>query len=206
MAIRNYTDLNEIQLDVMKELGNVGAGNAATALADMLMTPIEISVPVVSILDYETAMEKMGGPEVMIVGMLISFEGDIQGMIMFLLEKDFAHMTLNALLGQGISSFQEIDETGHSALEEVGNIMAASYINAIASMTNMRIELSVPSMTIDMLGAILSVPAIHYANMSDKVIWIENDMKGAQATASNHILMLPDVDSLEKIMNALGIE
>ena len=127
-------------------------------------------------------------------------------MIMFLLEKDFAHMTLNALLGQGISSFQEIDETGHSALEEVGNIMAASYINAIASMTNMRIELSVPSMTIDMLGAILSVPAIHYANMSDKVIWIENDMKGAQATASNHILMLPDVDSLEKIMNALGIE
>lgn len=206
MAIHNYTDLNEIQLDVMKELGNVGAGNAATALADMLVTPIEISVPVVSILDYETAMQKMGGPEVMIVGMLISFEGDIQGMIMFLLEKEFAHMTLNALLGQSISNFQEIDETGHSALEEVGNIMAASYINAIASMTNMRIELSVPSMTIDMLGAILSVPAIHYANMSDKVIWIENDMKGAQTTASNHILMLPDVDSLEKIMTALGIE
>lgn len=206
MAIKSYNDLNELQLDVLKELGNIGAGNAATALADMLMTPIDISVPVVNILDYETAMQKMGGPEVMIVGMLISFEGDIKGMIMFLLEKEFAHMTLNALLGQSISGFEEIDETGHSALEEVGNIMAGSYVNAIASMTNMRIELSVPSMTIDMLGAILSVPAIHYANMSDKVIWIENDMTGAQATASNHILMLPDVESLEKIMSALGIE
>ncbi len=206
MGIQRYNDLNEIQLDVMKELGNIGSGNAATSLADMLMTPIEISVPVVNILDYETAIQQMGGPETMIVGELVSFFGDINGMIMFLLEKDFAHMTLNALLGEGFSSFSKIDENGLSALQEVGNIMASAYVNAIASMTSMRIELSVPSMCIDMLGAILSVPAIHYANMSDKIIWIKNEMKGESASSSNHILMLPDVDSLEKIMNALGIE
>lgn len=206
MALQNYSDLNETQLDVMRELGNIGAGNAATALADMLMTPIDISVPVVRILDYETAMEEMGGPEMMIVGLLLSFEGDIHGMIMFLLEKDFTHMTLNTLLGQEIGSFQEIDETGYSALQEVANIMAGSYVNAIASMTNMRIELSVPDMCIDMLGAILSVPAIHYANISDKIIWIQNELKGASAKSSNHILMLPDVESLDKIMTALGIE
>lgn len=206
MALQNYSDLNEIQLDVMRELGNIGAGNAATAIADMLMTPIDISVPVVRILDYETAMEEMGGPEMMIVGLLLSFEGDIHGMIMFLLEKDFTHMTLNTLLGQEIGSFQEIDETGYSALQEVANIMAGSYVNAIASMTNMRIELSVPDMCIDMLGAILSVPAIHYANISDKIIWIQNELKGASAKSSNHILMLPDVESLDKIMTALGIE
>ncbi len=70
----------------------------------------------------------------------------------------------------------------------------------------MRINLSVPSMSIDMLGAILSVPAIHYANISDKIIMIQNELQGNNTSASNHILMLPDVESLQKIMTALGIE
>ncbi len=158
------------------------------------------------ILDYETAMEAMGGPENMIVGLLLSFDGDINGMIMFLLEKDFAHMMINTLMGEDTETFDPEDPVSNSALTEVGNIMAASYVNAIASMTEMRINLSVPSMSIDMLGAILSVPAIHYANISDKIIMIQNELQGNNTSASNHILMLPDVESLQKIMTALGIE
>lgn len=206
MALHSYNDLNEVQMDVLKELGNIGAGNAATSLADMLMAPIDIEVPVVRIWDYEAVMEELGGPETMIVGLLLSFDGDIRGMIMFLLEKDFAHMTLNALLGQEIGSFQEIDEAGYSALKEVANIMAASYINAIASMTQMRIELSVPDMCIDMLGAILSAPAILYADISDKIILIQDEFKGKSVDSHNHVLLLPDMGSLKKIMTALGIE
>lgn len=206
MALNNYNDLNEIQLDVLREMGNIGTGNAAMALAEMLATPIDISVPTVRILDYEAAMEAMGGPENMIVGLLLSFDGDIEGMIMFLLEKDFAHMMINTLMGEDTDTFDPEDPISNSALTEVGNIMAASYINAIAQMTEMRINLSVPDMSIDMLGAILSVPAIHYANISDKIIMIENHLKGNNTSASNHILMLPDVVSLQKIMTALGIE
>lgn len=206
MALNNYNDLNEIQLDVLREMGNIGTGNAAMALAEMLSTPIDISVPTVQILDYEAAMESMGGPETMIVGLLLSFDGDINGMIMFLLEKDFAHMMINTLMGEETESFDPDDPVSNSALTEVGNIMAASYVNAIASMTNMRINLSVPDMSIDMLGAILSVPAIHYANISDKIIMIQNQLQGNNTSASNRILMLPDVDSLQKIMTALGIE
>lgn len=206
MALQNYDELNEVQLDALKELGNIGAGNAATSLSEMLMMPIDINVPVVRILDYETVMELLGGPEMMVVGLLISLEGDFRGMIMFLLEKEFAHMTLDTLLGQDITSFSEIDEVGYSALKEISNIMAASYVNAIASMTGMTIDLSVPDMTIDMLGAILSVPAIHYANISDKIILIQNEFNGQEGSAGNHILLLPDVESLEKIMEVLGIE
>lgn len=206
MALNNYNDLNEIQLDVLREMGNIGTGNAAMALAEMLSTPIDISVPTVQILDYEAAMESMGGPETMIVGLLLSFDGDINGMIMFLLEKDFAHMMINTLMGEDTEVFDPEDPVSNSALTEVGNIMAASYVNAIASMTNMRINLSVPDMSIDMLGAILSVPAIHYANISDKIIMIQNQLQGNNTSASNRILMLPDVDSLQKIMTALGIE
>ncbi len=206
MALNDYNDLNEIQLDVLREMGNIGTGNAAMALAEMLATPIDISVPTVKILDYETAMEAMGGPENMIVGLLLSFDGDINGMIMFLLEKDFAHMMINTLMGEDTETFDPEDPVSNSALTEVGNIMAASYVNAIASMTEMRINLSVPSMSIDMLGAILSVPAIHYANISDKIIMIQNELQGNNTSASNHILMLPDVESLQKIMTALRIE
>jgi chemotaxis protein CheC len=206
MALNNYNDLNEMQLDVLREMGNIGTGNAAMALAEMLATPIDISVPTVQILDYEAAMESMGGPETMIVGLLLSFDGDINGMIMFLLEKDFAHMMINTLMGEDTEVFDPEDPVSNSALTEVGNIMAASYVNAIASMTNMRINLSVPDMSIDMLGAILSVPAIHYANISDKIIMIQNQLQGNNTSASNRILMLPDVDSLQKIMTALGIE
>ena len=206
MALNNYNDLNEMQLDVLREMGNIGTGNAAMALAEMLATPIDISVPTVQILDYEAAMESMGGPETMIVGLLLSFDGDINGMIMFLLEKDFAHMMINTLMGEDTEMFDPEDPVSNSALTEVGNIMAASYVNAIASMTNMRINLSVPDMSIDMLGAILSVPAIHYANISDKIIMIQNQLQGNNTSASNRILMLPDVDSLQKIMTALGIE
>lgn len=206
MALNNYNDLNEMQLDVLREMGNIGTGNAAMALAEMLATPIDISVPTVQILDYEAAMESMGGPETMIVCLLLSFDGDINGMIMFLLEKDFAHMMINTLMGEDTEVFDPEDPVSNSALTEVGNIMAASYVNAIASMTNMRINLSVPDMSIDMLGAILSVPAIHYANISDKIIMIQNQLQGNNTSASNRILMLPDVDSLQKIMTALGIE
>lgn len=206
MAIKDYDDLNEIQMDVLKEIGNIGAGNAATSLADMLMTPIDISVPVVRILDYEEATERLGGPETMIVGLMIQLEGDFQGMIMFLLEKEFAIHTLNTLMGTEINSFTELDEVALSAFKELANIMAASYVNAIASMTGMRIDLTVPDLCIDMLGAILSVPAIHYANISDKIILIEGEFNGEDAKSTNHVLLLPDVESLEKTMTVLGIE
>ena len=206
MGIKDYSDLNEIQLDVLKEIGNIGAGSAATSLADMLMTTIDISVPEVRILDYEEATERLGGPETMVVGLMISLVGDFQGMIMFLLEKEFAHLPLSNLMGQEMNSFSEIDEVGMSAFREVANIMAASYVNAISSMTGMRIELTVPDLCIDMLGSILSVPAIHYANISDKIILIEGEFKGETANSRNHVLLLPDAESLEKIMSALGIE
>lgn len=206
MAIKDYDDLNEIQLDVLKEIGNIGAGNAATSLADMLMTPIDISVPVVRILDYEEATERLGGPETMVVGLMLQLEGDFRGMIMFLLEKEFATSTLNTLMGTDIQSFSELDEVALSAFRELANIMAASYVNAIASMTGMRIDLTVPDLCIDMLGSILSVPAIHYANISDKIILIEGEFNGEASKSSNHVLLLPDVESLEKIMTVLGIE
>lgn len=206
MSIHDYDDLNSMHLDVLREIGNIGSGNAATSLSEMLFHPVDISVPTISILDYQKVVEELGGPETMIVGMLLSLEGDVNGMIMFLLNQDFAHVTLSQLLGQEIKSFQDIDEMGYSAMTEIGNIMAASYVNAIASLTGLSINISVPSICMDMLGAIISVPAIHYANVSDKIIFISDEFGGAGEDLSSHILMIPDMESLQRIMENLGIE
>lgn len=206
MAVTKYDDLNDIQLDVLRELGNIGSGNAATSISTMLCKPVNISVPTIRILDYTQVSEMLGGPENILVGLLLSLSGEVNGMIMFLLEKDFAHLVLNTLLGQSLTSFDEVDEMGLSALTEIGNIMAGAYVNAISQMAGMMIDISVPDIAIDMVGAMLSVPVIHYANVSDKIIFIEDKFSSGEDTADSHILLMPEVDSLNAIMQKLGLE
>jgi len=206
MALKSYDDLNDEQLDVLRELGNIGSGNAATSLSEMLGYPVYISVPKVQVLEFNEVVETLGGPETMIVGLLLTLSDAVEGMMMFLLHKEFAHMSLSALLGEEIEDFDQIDEMGISAIREVSNIMAAAYVNAIASLTGLTINISPPDMTIDMLGAIMSVPAIHFANISDKIIFIEDEFGSEEKPVPSHILMIPDVASLGKIMTNLGIE
>jgi len=206
MALQNYNELNDMHIDALREISNIGSGNAASSLAMLLSDQIDVAVPVVRILDYEQVMEQLGGPEQMIVGLLICLGGDVEGMIMFLLHQNFANSLLGTMLGEEPPSMGEMSEMDYSALQEVANIMAASYVNAIAELTGFTINLSVPSMCVDMLGAILSAPAINYANISDKIIFIEDKFNGKDINAPNHILLIPDMESLDKIMTSLGIE
>jgi len=205
MALNDYGDLSEMQLDALREMGNIGSGNAATALSSMLEKVVNIEVPKIKVLDYNAVCETLGGPEQLLVGILFSISGDVTGMIMFLLHKEFAHMVLNSLVGSEFDGYSELDEMDKSTIQEVGNIMAASYINAMASMTGLTIDLSVPTMNVDMAGALLSVPAIYYANISDKIILIEDEFGHDQEGAQSHILLIPEVDGLEKIMESLGL-
>lgn len=206
MALDNFESLNEIHLDVLRELGNIGSGNAASSLSQMLGQPIDIAIPRISILDYNEAIEDVGGAETQIVGLLLSLNGDVNGMMMFLLHQEFAALILNSLMGMDINSFEEIDDMGFSAIQEMSNIMAASFVNAISEMTGLIIDITPPSMSIDMLGAIMNVPAIYYSDISDKIIFIKNEFAGIGQKAPAHIMLMPDVVSLEKIMTKLGIE
>lgn len=205
--MKNLDDLNDLQLDVLREIGNIGSGNAASALSTMLDRPVDISVPKVMILDYNEVTDSLGGPEELLVGLLLSLSGDVTGMIMFLLHKDFAHMMINTLTGMELENFGNLDEFSSSAIREVGNIMAASYVNAIASLTGLDINISPPDLCVDMVGAILSVPAIYFANIGNKIIFIQDEFdKKEDDKTSSHILMIPEMDSLAKIMTNLGLE
>lgn len=205
MPLKDYRELSNMQLDVLREIGNIGTGNAATSLSTMLQKAVNISVPAISVMDYREVTDLLGGPENMIVGILFTLKGDINGMMMFLLEKDFTHTVLNALLGQTLNDFTEIDDMAMSALQEIGNIMAASYVNAIAQLTSLTIDISVPSTSVDMAGAILSVPAICFGNISDHIILIQDSFNSTSENLVSHILLIPEVDSLENLMTHLGV-
>ena len=205
MPIETYDDLNNMQVDMLREIANIGTGNAATSLASMLQKPINIQVPQIRFLDYEAVTKELGGPESLMVGMMLTLSQDVNGMMMFLMKEEFSHMVLNALLGQSFASFTEVDDMGLSAMQEIGNIMAASYVNAISQISGMTIEISPPDICIDMIGSILSVPAIHFANISDKVIFIEDEFEGTGANEASNILLIPDVDSLDRLIEKLGL-
>ncbi len=205
MALKNYDDLDAMQLDVLKEIGNIGSGNATTALSQMLNTLVDIEVPVVEILDFQQAIEAAGGPEKIIAGILVGIKGDVDGMIMFLFEKELVSVITSTFFGHEVNNLIDIDEGERSALHEIGNIMASSYVNAISQLANMFIEVDVPYMAVDMLGAIMSAPASQMGQMGDKLLYIDNNIVLGNVNVRSKMLLLPTINSLGNLLGKLGV-
>lgn len=191
--------------DVLKELGNIGAGNATTALAQMIGTKVDMAVPQVRLLDFKDVGDMMGGAEQIMAGIYLKVEGDIDGSIMFLLEQHSArHLVSKMMMQEETDTDEPLDDIQMSALKEVGNIIAGSYLNSLAQMTNLKMIPSVPYLAIDMAGAILSVPAIEFGVMGDSMLLIETQFFD-EIKLSGYFILLPDLDGYAKILKALGI-
>ena len=197
-------DLNKVEgiyYDVLKEIGNIGAGNAATALASMLSQKVDMKVPRVELLDFKELGEAMGGEEQIMAGIYLRIEGDLQGSIMFLLEEKSAHTLVGRLMGTQVT---ELDEMAQSALKEIGNIITGSYLNSLSTMTNLTITESVPDLAVDMAGAILSVPAIEFGMVGDKMLLIQTAFTDDEEI-NGFFILVPDLPSYSKLLRALGV-
>ena len=201
MSKFNLTEDDKIYYDVLKEIGNIGSGNAVTALAHMLNCKVDMSVPQVRLLDFKDVGSILGDEEQIMAGVYLMVEGDITGSIMFLLEKESASKLVNILMGRD-SDNTEFGEIEESALKEIGNIIAASYLNSLSTLTNLSIYPSVPALCIDMAAAILSVPAIEFGTMCDKLLLIQSQFSEG---LNGYFILVPDVDSYDKILKSLGI-
>jgi len=207
--LKNYEELSEMHIDVLREIGNIGAGNAATALATILDEKVEISLPVVKITDFDTAVRALGGAESMTVGVLVSFFGEANGMIMFLLKMEDAKKVMSILLRdyeEEDEDAEEISEMKLSAIREIGNILGSSYINSIATLTGLQINLTVPYIAIDMAGALMSVPIIEFGAVGDKIMFIEEVFSGSENNLRSNVIMFAQIDTLKLIMERLGLE
>ena len=195
--------MSEQYFDVLKELGNIGAGNATTALASMLQCKVDMKVPQVKLLDFSEVGELMGGEEQIMAGIYLCVEGDITGSIMFLAKKDAARHIVSKLMGIE-STEEEFSDMEISALKEIGNIITGAYLNSLSTITNMQIYPSVPDLTIDYASAILSVPAIEFGTLGDKLLLIQTQFTD-DAVLDGYFILVPDLESYGKILKALGL-
>lgn len=196
-------EMSDEYFDVLKELGNIGAGNATTALSQMMQCKVDMSVPQVRLMEFKELGKIMGGEEIIMAGIYLGIEGDIAGSIMFLLEKQAARHLVDKLMGMSMEG-EEFSEMEFSALKEVGNIITAAYLNSLSSLTGLRIQPSVPDLTVDMAGAILSVPAIEFAALGDRMLMIQTQFFD-EMVLDGYFILIPDLDSYGRMLAALGI-
>ena len=206
----NMDELTNQYYDVLKELGNIGAGNATTALAQMIGCKVDMSVPKVQLLDFNKLGELVGGEDELMVGIYLQVEGDIEGSMMFIQKKVSAAHLVNKLMC-GMLGVTEDEITSHefgemecSAIEEVGNIITGAYLNALSSLTGLKIYPSVPQLGIDMAGALLSVPAVEFGLYADKILLVQTQFSDA-VELDGYFILIPDMESYEKILTALGV-
>ena len=174
MSDMSLEQMTDNYMDVLKEIGNIGAGNAMTALSQMLQSKVDMQVPQVRLLEFSEVGAMVGGEEQLMVGVLLGVEGDITGSIMFLVELGAAKSLVKKIMMGYESGLQGLDEMETSAMQEVSNIITGAYLNSLATLTNLCIYPTPPSLTVDMAGAILSVPAIEFGTLGDKILLIQS--------------------------------
>ncbi|MFC4023129.1 chemotaxis protein CheC [Oceanobacillus longus] len=206
-----FNNLSSAQKDVLREIGNIGAGNAATSLSMLLNKRIEMKVPSVSIVNYDELMELIGGPEETIVGLMFRIRGEAPGTVYLLLKVEEAEYLVRKLTGDpefSLLNNEQNNEMAISALHEIGNIVTGSYLTALSDFTNINMQPSIPYLGIDMAGAILTVGLVELSQVTDFAIIIDTEINRNNESnegIKGNFFLLPDPDSLTKIFTALGI-
>ncbi|WP_053219638.1 chemotaxis protein CheC [Virgibacillus senegalensis] len=202
--------LSTYQLDTLKEIGNIGAGNAATALSKLLNRKIEMQTPSVRIASFDETMEIVGGAEKVIVSVFLRIEGEAPGSMFYLLSPEQAERFVHHITGSDDFSFANppYPEMGLSILHEIGNILSGSYLTALSDFTQLNMQPSVPSLSMDMAGAIISEGLIELSRESDYAIIIDTMIQVPESETEEiegHFFLLPDPESFEKIFTVLGV-
>ncbi|SDB88893.1 chemotaxis protein CheC [Pelagirhabdus alkalitolerans] len=203
--------LTNYQLDALKEVGNIGAGNAATSLSMLLNHKVDMKVPAVRVVDYDEMMDLVGGAETLIASVFLRIEGDAPGNMFFVLKPEEADTFVRQMVGSDTFKISEPphDEMALSALQEIGNILAGSYLSALSDFIHISLQPSVPVLAIDMAGAILAEGLLEISQVSDYAIIIDtiiDDHDDDNEPVRGHFFLLPDPDSFPKIFNQLGVE
>ena len=191
----SFEEVNELYVDVLREIGNIGSGNATTAIASMLDLRLNMNVPKVELLSFQEFGSAISAEDETIVGIYLGLE---------LMKLDSAHYLVNRLMGRDPDYKEDFTEMDLSAIKEIGNIIAGSYLSALSSMTNLTISPTIPYVAIDMAAAILSVPACMFGQYGDNALLIETQF-GDEVMIEGYFILLPELDSYDKILSALGI-
>lgn len=195
----------DFQMDVLKEVGNIGAGHAATALSKLLDKPVDMLVPKVRMVEFEEIADSVGGAEQVVIAIFLRVEGETPGNLFFILTLDSAKKLLRNLVGIEVVDDEHYSEMEISALNEIGNILAGSYLSSLADFTQLYMSPTVPSLAMDMAGAILSYGLLQFGQMGDHALLIDTKFLDGNEEVEGHFFLIPDPESFDKIFAALGV-
>src|SRR5699024_725590 len=205
-------NLSSMQLDVLREIGNIGAGNAATSMSELLNKKINMQIPSVNIVSFDEMMNLIGGPDNVIVAIYFRMQGEDPGTVDVILTVEEAEYLVRQMMPEAkleISGGEESSELTISILQDIGNILTGSYLSALSDFTNINMKPSVPYLNVDMAGAILTIGLLELSQVSDHAIIIDtkiNDGDTQQHGVTGHLFLLPDLDSFPKLFAALGVD
>lgn len=201
-----YDGLNEMQLDVVKEIGNIGAGNACTALSVLLGTPVDMSVPNVQVLDFEATSQYLGGDSDTILGIRVDVTDDLEGMMFHIVRKSFAERIINTFYAKSLDNLAALDEMDSSVLNEMANITSGAYANSIAILTNLFVNIGAPVQQCATIGEILRIPFDNNVTIGEKILVIDEEFEIGEEKISSNMLLVLEKNSLRKLFDKLGVQ
>lgn len=200
------SELTSMKLDVLQEIGNIGAGNATTALSVMLNSNLRMEAPVVKVLDFNEIPELVGGADTLVAAVLTRFNGEVNGMTLFILELEEAKNLAGTMLMKTYpEDYTDFDTMDKSALKEVGNILMSSYISSISTLTNLQLRTEPPAISIDMAAAVLSLPISELGQIGDRALIIDSKFLDNNKPINGFLMLVTDEESFDHIFESLGI-
>lgn len=198
--------LNRMEQDIFKEVGNIGAAHAATALSTLLGQPVEIEVPSAELEHFSTIIDRVGGAEAYTAGALLRFTGDIKASLLFLMPLQDAEKLISQLMQQPFQFFSEHHAIGVSAWEEIGNILIGAYARAISDWLDLSVHVTVPASAFDMVGAILEVALLESTKFGNMAVYIDTRLSSLGNDLNGHLLLLPEADAFAAVFQRLGVD
>ena len=205
MGFNNLNELDAMHLDVLREIGNIGSGNAATSLSSMLNTTVEIEVPTISLINYENVSQYLGGKDNEVIGLALGLEADIEGVMLHVVQPRFASRIVNTFYPKEIETLEDINEMDLSAVKETSNITTAAYVNSMASMTNTFINITPPIVYLDTVENVLKHASNRFDAIGNQVIYIDENLYIGNTQIKSSMILILQIDSLKLLFDKLGI-
>jgi chemotaxis protein CheC len=205
--MEDVRELKELQLDALREVANIGAGHAATALSQMTNRTIMIAVPEVNVRALEDVTDLVGSGDEVMAAVLMHMMGDLTGRTLVLFEAGSARVLCDILLRREPGTTGEFGVMEQSGLKEAGNILASAYLNALSDFMGMMLVPSVPSLVVDISAAVLTSAYLNFGHARDFVFCVETSFRveGTVEPLQGHFLLLPDMPSLRAIFDAIRL-
>lgn len=205
MGFTNLNELDAMHLDVLREIGNIGSGNAATSLSSMLNTTVDIEVPIISLINYDNVSQYLGGKDREVIGLALGLEADIDGVMLHVVQPQFASRIINAFYPKEINTLADINEMDLSAVKETSNITTAAYVNSLAALTNMFINITPPVDYLDTVENVLKHASNRFDSIGNQVIYIDENLYIGGTEIKSSMILILQMESLKKLFDKLGI-